>query len=136
MLRSGYFDDFKSGPKVLLWGDREAMQKLAALLRAASIGHGPLGLDSFSEAVDGRSIVIEPTSRSYGMISQDGWFRWGLDPETSSQFAEMIDVLAEVKEPGHQYLECGVLDEIVVMVARDEYPADLNPKVRLDAASA
>ena len=52
------------------------------------------------------------------------------------EFAELVDVLAESNEPGHQYLECGVKEEITVMVARDEYPPDLNPMVRLDAPPA
>ena len=127
MLRSAYFDDFKDGPKVLFWGDGTAMRKLADLLRAGSIGKERLSLDSFSDAVDRKSIVIEPASRSFGMQPQGEYFRWRLDSETMLEFAELVDVLAESNEPGHQYLECGVKEEITVMVARDEYPPDLNP---------
>ncbi len=133
MLRSAYFDDFKDGPKVLFWGDGEAMRELADLPRAGSIGKELVSLDSFSEPIDRRSIVIELASRSFGMRPRGEYFRWGLDSETMLEFAQMVEALADASEAGHQYLECGVKDEITVMVARDEYPPDLNPIVRLDA---
>jgi hypothetical protein len=50
-LRSAYFQDFKDGPKGLFWGDAKAMSDLADLLRASSVGTGPLTLGSFSEAI-------------------------------------------------------------------------------------
>jgi len=127
ILRSAYFHNFKGGPKVLFWGDAEAMSKLSNLLRASSIGTGPLSLGSFSEAADRKAIVIHSVSRSVGMRVSGSGFEWGLDTETMISFADMVDVLAESKQPGHQYLECGVQGEIVVMAACGEYPADLSP---------
>ncbi|MBV9570825.1 MAG: hypothetical protein JO056_06265 [Alphaproteobacteria bacterium] len=134
MLRSGYFDDFKGGPKLLFWGDRQDMQALAGAFRAASAGIGAVSLDSISEAVDQKSVVIQPATRPLGILPEDGEFRWILDRETIRQFAEMVDVLAAETGPGHQYLECGTPNEITAMVACDEYPANLNPKLHLDAA--
>jgi hypothetical protein len=127
MLRTAYFEDFKDGPKVLLWGNRRDMQSLANLLRASSVGTGPLGLDSISNAVDGKPIVIETMTPARGLQPRGYGFEWSLNPETMNVFAELVDKLAESDQPGHQYLECGADGEVMVMVSRNEYPNDLSP---------
>ena len=127
-LRSAYFSDFKGGPKVLFWGDARAMNQLGNLLRTSSIGTGPLALGSFIEAVDRRPIVVQTVSRAQGMRPNASGFEWALDPETMTDFAEMIDVLAESNTPGHQYLECDKPGEITVLASCGEYPADLTPR--------
>ena len=127
ILRSAYFQDFKDGPKVLFWGDTKAMRDLAGLLNASSVGTEPLALGSFSDAVDRKTIVILPTSPTVGMRFRDSRFEWCLDPETMIDFSDKLNVLAESNKPGHQYLECGVKGEIVVMASCGEYPADLSP---------
>jgi hypothetical protein len=38
-----------------------------------------------------------------------------------------VDTLAASGKPGHQYLTCGVTDEITVMVSQGEYPENLRP---------
>jgi hypothetical protein len=67
MLRSAYFPDFKGGPKVLFWGDANAMHQLANLLNASSVGTGPLVLNSFITAVDGNTITIRTAYACLGM---------------------------------------------------------------------
>jgi hypothetical protein len=127
ILRSAYFRDFKDGPKILFWGDARALSQLANVLRASSVGTGPLSLGSFSEAVDRKTIVIRTTSPPRGMQVSGSGFEWELDSPTMVDFAEKLDVLAKSNKPGHQYLECGVTGEIVVMASCAEYPADLAP---------
>jgi hypothetical protein len=61
-------------------------------------------------------------------VSGNG-FEWGLDSETMIDFADRIDVLGESNQAGHQYLECGVKGEIVVMASCGEYPAGLSPRL-------
>jgi hypothetical protein len=127
ILRSGYFENLKSGPKVVFWGNQRAMNELAGILRACSVGTGALSLDSFSEAVDGRTILIKTVSPPVGMRARANGFDWALDADTMTNFADMIAVLAESCEPGHQYLECGASGEIVVMASCGEFPGDLRP---------
>jgi hypothetical protein len=129
MLRSAYFQDFKGGPKILFWGDASSMRELAKLLNASSVGSGPLVLNSFVEAVDGKTITIRAVTKPSGMQISGNDFQWALDPETMTEFAELVDALAESTRPGHQYLTCGVDDEITVMASCGEYPPYLNPRL-------
>jgi hypothetical protein len=105
MLRSAYFDDFKSGPKVLFWGDGAEIAKLSGWLRAASSGQELLGLRSFTNAVDAKEIVIRPAAVSTGMRAKGAFLDWGLNSEAMLEFAGLIDGLAETDKPSHQYLE-------------------------------
>ncbi|MEI9931074.1 MAG: hypothetical protein WDM89_11145 [Rhizomicrobium sp.] len=129
MLRFGYFEDFKGGPKFLFWGDGSAVCQLGDLLRSGSVGNGPLGLDPFSKAVDGKTVMIRSVSRSTGLRPAGSYFEWSLSKEDMVEFAELVDVLADRKGSGHQYLTCGTADEITVMVSKDEYPAELGPQL-------
>lgn len=52
---------------------------------------------------------------------------WTLRPQSADDFAELVDVLAAPGKSGHQYLTCGVTDEITVMVSHGEYPENLRP---------
>ena len=45
----------------------------------------------------------------------------------ADDFAALIDALAASGKSGHQYLTCGVTDEITVMVLHREYPENLRP---------
>jgi hypothetical protein len=128
-LLAGYFADFSCGPTVLFWGDATAMGELAGLLRASVIASHPFDLDSFVRSSDGRSLVIRIVAKTIeGMVPVANNFEWRIDAETAGEFAELVDVLAGAKSPGHQYLEhfrgCG----IVVMASRDEYPITLKPR--------
>jgi hypothetical protein len=118
---------FKGGPKFLFWGDQKAMSEFAGVLRASAVGNRLLGLQSFSDAVDGKSVVIQPISRSKGLRMVGQYFEWTISKEDMDEFAELVDGLAESTGPGHQFLKCGADDEIVVMVSKDEYPPDLRP---------
>ena len=112
---------------MVFWGDKTAIEQLANLLRAGAVGTGPLGLGSFSEAVDGRAIIIRTAVPERGMRSSDFGFEWALSSQNMIDFADALDVLAESHGPGHQYPECGVSDEIAVMASCGEYPDDLRP---------
>lgn len=124
---SGYFVEFKDGPKVLLWGDILGLRELASLLRASAACREPLPLDLFVQRTDGRSILIRIVPKSEGMIAVGTYFEWRLDTETVAEFAEMVDVLAEAKSPVHQYLESFGGGGIPVMVSCGEYPPNLRP---------
>lgn len=77
-LRSRYFDDWKGGPIVLLWGETTDMRVLRDFLRS---GFGPSNtppLGSFCEAVDGRTITVRAVSdeRDSGMHLAGGGLEW------------------------------------------------------------
>jgi hypothetical protein len=127
MLRSGYFHNFKAGPTVLFWGDARAMRKLANLLNSSSIGTGPLGMNSFVNAVDARTIAIRLAPSSRGMRTSGRDFEWAMDADTKTAFADAVEILAEANVPNHQYLTCNVTGEIAVMASCGEYPDDLVP---------
>ncbi|MGA9456076.1 MAG: hypothetical protein WBV43_11455 [Pseudolabrys sp.] len=45
---------------------------------------------------------------------------------SAADFAALVEALAASGKSGHQYLTCGVTDEITVMVSHGEYPEDLR----------
>jgi hypothetical protein len=51
---------------------------------------------------------------------------WTLRPRSADDFATLIDALAVSGKSGHQYLTCGVTDEITVRVSHGEYPKNLR----------
>jgi hypothetical protein len=123
MLRYAFFTDFMSGPKVVLWGDRNGLAKLQALLRQASDRGGLFNFADRSDfqSADGSSLVLVCRDRDRGMArAPDGTLTWELTRERADDFVELVAPLLDGK-PGHQYLECGLPDEIAVMVSRGEY---------------
>jgi hypothetical protein len=126
-LRSAYFATFKGSARILLWGDRMAMQQLSDTLRKGSLSSVHIDLSDICESVDGWPISIKSVTRSFGMKPTSKGYEWGLDAQTFRDFADLAHVLATSKEPRHQFLECGAPGEIAVMVACNEYPADLRP---------
>jgi hypothetical protein len=131
MLRYAYFADFKSGPKLLFWGEGKDMERLTAFLRETARGKEPPPFSqlSWSRSVDGSDVAIVIGEGATGLQRRSGEldFVWRLDRETADDFSQKVGALARVGPSGHQYLECGVKGEITVMVSRSEYPPDLAP---------
>jgi len=128
-LQSAYFRNFNGGPKVLLWGDRDGMHALSGFLRKLLITPAPATLSGICTAVDRKTITVRMRAnrRDTGMRPNGGGLEWTLRLQSADDFAELIDALASSRDPGHQYLTCGVSDEIIVMVSRGEYPETLRP---------
>jgi hypothetical protein len=131
MLRYAFFPDFKSGPKLLLWGDNADMLTLSAFLRQMAEAPREVALSEVGFcAAAGDAIIVMPQKRSGGGVAriqgEEKAFRWELDASSAQQFAELIDVLAEPSSRGHQYLEHWWSNsDIVVMASCGEYPDDL-----------
>lgn len=126
-LQSAYFDNFKGGPSVLIWGDAAGLRNLIDVLRMSATGSAPLS--QFCQAVDGREIVLERIPESSSMRSTDRGFEWGVSPKDATRFGNLIDALASSGRAGHQYLEpefCNA-DALAVIVSMGEYPDDLRP---------
>lgn len=128
-LRSGYFQKLNGSPKVLLWGDLDGMQALGDFLRRMLVVPRAMTLSSFCEPVDGRKIIVRmrASRRDTGMRLNSHGLEWTLRPQSADDFAASVEALASSGRSGHQYLACGVTDEIMVMVSHGEYPAILRP---------
>ena len=127
-LRSAYTATFNGGPKVLLWGDAAGLHALSTFLRKMLIVPCAMTLGEFCEAVDGKTISVRMRAnrRDTGMRLNHQGLEWTLRPQSADDFAELVDALAASGKSGHQYLTCGVTDEITVMVSHGEYPEDLR----------
>lgn len=125
-LRSRYFDDWKGGPIVLLWGETTDMRVLRDFLRSVFGPSNTPPLDSFCEAVDGRTITVRAVSdeRDSGMHLAGGGLEWKLRPDLAETYADMVDALV-ASASGHQYLDAPGSDitvDITVEVSIGEYP--------------
>jgi hypothetical protein len=127
-LRSAYFE-FSTSPTVLFWGDVAGMRALSDFLRKMLVAPRAMTLGEFCDAVDGRTITarMRANRRDTGMRLNHQSLEWTLRPQSADDFAALIDALAASGKSGHQYLTCGVTDEITVMVSHGEYPENLRP---------
>lgn len=128
-LRSAYFQRLNGGPKVLLWGDLVGMHALGDFLREMLVVPRAETLSSFCEPIDGKNITVRMRAnrRDTGMRLKTGGLEWTLRAQSADDFAALLDTLATSGKAGHQYLTCGVTDEIMVMVSHGEYPDSLRP---------
>jgi hypothetical protein len=88
-----------------------------------------MALSAFCEAVDGKTITVRMRAnrRDTGMRLDREGLEWTLRPQSADDFAGLVEALAVSGKSGHQYLTCGVTDEITVMVSHAEYPENLRP---------
>lgn len=127
-LRSAYSPTLNGGPTVLLWGDAAGLSALSDFLRKMLIACGAVALGGFCEPADGRTITVKMRAnrRDTGMRLSHEDLEWTLRPQVADDFAELVGALAASGKSGHQYLTCGVTDEITVMVSHGEYPENLR----------
>jgi hypothetical protein len=128
-MRYAFFEEFKSGPKVLFWGQPADMPQLAALLRRASSTSGAFRFkdEPNFHSADGSEITLMCGNHPDGMYrTSPASFQWRMTPDAAVDFADLVEVLAN-GEHGHQYLD-GWRESaraITVMVSAGEYPDDL-----------
>jgi len=128
-LRSVYSPTLNGGPTVLLWGDAAGLCALSEFLRKMLIAPSAMTLGDFCEPVDGRTITVRMRAnrRDTGMRLSHEDLEWTLRPHVADDFSELVGDLAALGKSGHQYLSCGVTDEITVLVSLGEYPENLRP---------
>ena len=128
-LRSAYTATFNGGPKVLLWGDAAGMRALSDFLRKTLVVPRAMTLGEFCEPVDGKTITVRMRAnrRDTGMRLNHKGLEWTLRPQSADDFAALVESLAASGKSGHQYLTCGVTDEITVMVSHGQFPENLRP---------
>lgn len=118
MLKAGVFANFKGATTLLLWGDSEGIASLFTGLDALRLGH------SNEFAIEGPTdrVTIVRGEGSTLTREQNEW-RWRCSRETVESAASLTEPL--VDKAGHQFLDVRGLAEQVI-IARDEYPADLR----------
>lgn len=118
MLKAGVFDDFKGATTLLLWGDAEGIVSLRSNLDALRLGN------STGFGIDGPagSVTIKEGEGST-LTSDGGALCWRCSRQTVDAAAELTAPL--VSQAGHQFLSVSGMAEQVI-IARDEYPADLR----------
>jgi hypothetical protein len=127
MIHAAYFSDFKWGPKLLLWGDLAGLEHVALVLEKLRSGAPEVALTGFAN--NAPEILVLVATEPHGMQRKSAnRFEWKIDLQHVAGFLDLITSLVKSNTPGHQYLECGVPGEIVVMVSRDKYPPDLGSK--------
>lgn len=118
MLKAGVFDDFKGATTLLFWGDAEGMVSLRSNLDALRLGNGT----EFAIDSPAGSVTIKEGEGST-LISDGGALCWRCSRETVDLAADLTAPL--VNQAGHQFLDVSGIAEQVI-IARDEYPADLR----------
>jgi hypothetical protein len=134
MLCYGYFHEFPSGPKILLWGGPDDMARLYEALSQVAAGEGPQVFTDIAncQPVDGSSVQFEIVGEAEGIVRdpvEPDLFHWRADADTWCWFQELVEPLMHCSsaKPGHQCLECVVGGDIAVMVSCCEYADDLKP---------
>ena len=118
MLSAGIFDDFKGATTLLLWGDAEGMASLRSSIDAVRAGK------SAKFAIDGPAGGLTIMQGEGSTLANDsGVLGWRCSRETMDLAADLTETL--VNQAGHQFLDVSGLAEQVI-IARDEYPADLS----------
>ena len=121
MLKAGVFDDFKGATTLLLWGDGEGMARLFSDLSAISEGKsGELILDGPGAPL---RICLDQRGSSTLRQSEDR-LHWECSADTLKLACDLTAPLLTTRA-GHQFLDVDGLAEQVI-IARDEYPADLH----------
>lgn len=126
-LQSGYFEGWKFGPTVLLWGDTIGMRCLEEFLRGLWRTRRAPALEDFCAPVDGNKIKIRAVSveGDVGMRRSRDGFEWSLQPALAEEFADKIAGLV-TSASGHQYLDARG-NGIAVEVSIGEYPETFHP---------
>jgi len=117
MLKAGVFDDFKGATTLLLWGDRDGMEALFASLSALRDTRGEF-------AIHGLIVCYTPEKSEGSTLRMEGNdLRWFCSGDLLKLAAGLVEPLLD--GAGHQFLDVDGLAEQVI-IARDEYPADLR----------
>jgi hypothetical protein len=109
-------------PLMLIWGDRRALEGLAALLR-----HGR-GVVVLIDTLGPVQIAIEISDLGGGMAQLSGSdFRWSIRRDDCERFADLVNVVASSATPCHHYLDDVEGRGLTIKVSNGEYLDDFRP---------
>lgn len=121
----GFFKKFKGSDKLLFSGNQNGIKVLRDIFQeCAKKGPANIKLHEFPLFISNVELTLRSTKAATGMKKvNDQKFEWNLDPERMTTFAEVLEGLGA--KPAHEYLDCGSMDDVQVMVSSGEYPDDL-----------
>ncbi len=107
---------------MLIWGDKRALEGLAALLQ-----HGR-GVTVLIDTLGPVQIAIEISDLGGGMAQLSGSdFRWSVRRDDCGRFAHLVNVMASSATPCHHYLDDAGGPGLLIKVSNGEYPDDFRP---------
>jgi hypothetical protein len=121
-MRIRFFDALRGEPTLLMSGDDRALEKLADFFSALRPGlYEPEREGIFCDRPS-LDLLIDVGESATGLRVEPGArkLRWGITRSDAVRFAELIRGLARTAR-GHQYLECGALDQVIALVSKGEY---------------
>lgn len=129
----GFFKDFNN-PTILFSGNAKGFALFRDLFRGPAIKIG--SSVSFGEMPvfikSNVDVVLKVSSKATGMkINNDKLFEWGLSPKECKLFAKELNIFASAKDGDdfHQYLDCGSMDDVEVVISVGEYTPDMFKKM-------
>jgi hypothetical protein len=133
VLRFTYVESSRE-PLVLIWGDRNDMRTLLYLLRKIPLIPPETTLAELGcHAQKGENVILkfcEINGKGMRKIKgTSGTFQWELDRGCTTLFTELVEVLTS-SDNAHQYLDCGLGDQITVKVSCSEYPDNFLTKFK------
>ena len=130
MIKLRYFPDFTDGPTLLVTGDSAGFRTLASAFEA--LGDCSCGVrrdlhDVFGGSTHLIAVVSDEDAGLAPAAQPDGKsFSWTVSPVTWKRFAELTRVIADSKDPRHQYLETKN-DTAVMKISIGESFENLEP---------
>jgi hypothetical protein len=126
VLRYGYFKDF-SDPTLLFAGNRNTLEALLDALLSLSVRRFmEISSDPRFRSFAGECLTICLTEKSEGIKHQTHFtpdcFMWGLSGDQVLLFAQRIKSVIDSPNPCHCYLDTDTLDDVLVIVSKNEYP--------------
>ena len=125
-LRYGYFKDFLD-PTLLFAGNQNTLEALLDALLSLPVRRSmEINSDSRFRSIAGECLTICLTEKSEGIKHQThstpDCFMWSLSGDQVLLFTELIKSVIDSPYPCHCYLETDTLDDVVVVVSKNEYP--------------
>lgn len=126
-LRFGYFKDF-ADPTFMFYGQGASLGALQDALQSLP-KQGCIKLDEDSRfarvASERVSLCLTPVSQGFRQrAGASDCFEWRLSGDQAMQFAQLIKGVIDSPQPCHEYLEIGTVDDVVIVVSKDEYPEE------------
>lgn len=129
-----FFSEFYGGnePAIVFSGSSKALEKFSIFLSNLRLGNSEaihLNEVSLFDVAINIHLCLEIRPTLLGMkrkqMSEDRFYIWGITKEIAEYFSKLIASVAKSSNPSHQYLDSDALDEVHVVVSKDEIPSNL-----------
>jgi hypothetical protein len=125
-LRFGYFEEF-SDPTLMFFGDCNSLKILLDTLLSLPLRKFiRMDTDPLFEPINIESFSLYLVSASNGLRYETDClcsrFRWQLSGNQAVYLAERVKTVIDANHPCHDYLDTEDLDDVIILVSKDEYP--------------